>query len=53
MDIITVSYYAVVCGLLGWAGPKLGRPVIRLLIGAIVGIGAATILPTVRLIVGV
>lgn len=52
MDIITVSYYAVVCGVLGLAGPKLGRPVMRLVIGGLVGIGAATILPTVRLIVG-
>lgn len=52
MDIITVSYYAVVCGVLGMAGPKLGGTVVRLIIGAIVGVIAATLLPTVRLIAG-
>lgn len=52
MDIITVSYYAIVCGVLGMAGPKLGGRVTRLIIGAIVGIVAATLLPAVRLIAG-
>ncbi|AKO95320.1 MAG: hypothetical protein RID15_12840 [Marinovum algicola] len=52
MDIITVSYYALVCGALGLAGPRLGRPLIRLGIGGIVGILAATLLPTVRLGLG-
>lgn len=52
MDIITVSYYAIVCGVLGMAGPKLGGTVVRLIIGAVVGVIAATLLPAVRLIVG-
>lgn len=52
MDVITVSYYALVCGVLGLAGPKLGAPVIRLIIGGFVGVLAATVLPAVRLIVG-
>ncbi|WP_417525862.1 hypothetical protein [Marinovum sp.] len=52
MDIITVSYYAFVCGVLGLAGPRLGRPLIRLVIGGIVGVLAATLLPMVRLGLG-
>lgn len=52
MDIITVSYYALVCGILGLAGPRLGAPVIRLIIGGIVGVLAATLLPALRLILG-
>ncbi len=52
MDIITVSYYAFVCGVLGLAGPSLGKPVLRLIIGGIVGVIAAALLPAVRLIIG-
>ncbi len=50
MDIIAVSYYAVVCGVLGLASPRLGMPVLRLIIGCVVGVLAATLLPAVRLI---
>lgn len=52
MDIITVSYYAFVCGVLGLAGPHIGRPLIRLVIGGIVGVLAASLLPMVRLGLG-
>ena len=52
MDIITVSYYAFVCGMLGLAGPRLGMPVWRLIIGGVVGVLAATLLPAVKLIAG-
>ena len=48
MDVITISFYAAVCGVLGWAGPMLGRPLVRLVIGAVVGVVAASILPTLR-----
>ncbi|WP_323766369.1 hypothetical protein [Marinovum sp.] len=52
MDLITVTYYALVCGVLGLAGPRLGRPPIRLIVGGIVGILAATLLPALRLGLG-
>lgn len=52
MDIITVSYYAFVCGVLGLAGPRLGKPPVRLIIGAIVGVLAASLLPSVRGMLG-
>lgn len=53
MDFVTVSYYALVCGLLGLAGPRLGAPVLRLVIGGIVGILAATMLPSLRALLGI
>lgn len=52
MDIITLSFYAVVCGVLGLAGPRLGAAPIRLLIGGLVGVLAATILPFVHVLIG-
>ena len=48
MDPVTLIFYACVCGALGWAGPKLGAPIVRLGIGAAVGITAALILPLLR-----
>ena len=48
MDPIAMIFYAVICGVLGLAGPSLGRPVVRISIGAAVGIVAATVLPMVR-----
>ena len=45
-------FYAVVCGLLSLAGPRLGAPLVRLGIGAAVGIVAATLLPLARVAAG-
>lgn len=53
MDPITLTFYAVVCGLLGLAGPHLGRPTIRLGIGAVIGLIAAGALPTIRATFGI
>ncbi len=52
MDIISVVFYACVCGALGVAGPKLGAVWIRLLIGAGVGVVAATVLPIITGAIG-
>jgi hypothetical protein len=48
MDITALVFYGLVCGALGWAGPRLGAPLVRFGIGVIVGIMAVTLLPTVR-----
>lgn len=48
MDPVTLAFYAVVCGLLGLAGPSLGQPATRLGVGALVGILAAGALPFLR-----
>lgn len=48
MDSITLLYYAAVCAVLSAYAPRLGRAPVRFVIGAIVGIAAAAILPVVR-----
>ena len=48
MDPVTLIFYALVCGLLGFFAPQLGRAPARFIIGAIVGIAAAAVLPIVR-----
>ena len=53
MDVVTIIYYAIVCGLLGWVAPKLGRPAARMGLGVAVGIAAAALLPTLRAALGV
>jgi hypothetical protein len=41
MDVTALIFYAIVCGLLSLAAPTVGKPVMRVAIGAIVGIAAA------------
>ena len=48
MDPVALIFYAAVCGLLSLAGPRLGKPMVRLGIGAVVGILAAALLPTIK-----
>jgi hypothetical protein len=48
MDPISISFYAVVCGLLGLVSPAMGSYLPRLGVGAIVGIVAAILLPYLR-----
>lgn len=48
MDPISAAYYASVCGLLGLVSPYLGRLVVRLIVGACVGVAAAGALPFVQ-----
>lgn len=45
MDPTTLLFYAIVCGLLSVFAPKVGRAPSRFLVGAAVGIVAATLLP--------
>jgi len=52
MDPIAMTFYAVICGVLSFAAPHLGSPLKRLGIGAVVGIVAAALLPTLRLVLG-
>ena len=52
MDLVALGFYALVCGVLSLAGPVLGTPILRFGIGAVVGIVAASVLPSVRVIVG-
>ncbi|WP_227258013.1 hypothetical protein [Kangsaoukella pontilimi] len=52
MDPISLTFYAVICGILSLFAPSLGGRVPRLAIGAVVGIIAATVLPVIRAAVG-
>jgi hypothetical protein len=52
MDVTALVFYALVCGGLGWAGPRLGAPLMRFGVGVIVGIVAVTLLPMIRTLLG-
>ncbi|MBY6003185.1 hypothetical protein KUV62_04650 [Salipiger bermudensis] len=48
MDLVSLVYYAIICGLLCWAGPRIGGPVLRVLAGVLVGVLAAAVLPALK-----
>lgn len=48
MDPVTMAFYAVVCGVLGVFAPSLGTYWKRLIVGGIVGLVAATVLPVLK-----
>jgi hypothetical protein len=48
MDILNLAYYALVCALLSVAAPYMGRRWVRLAVGAIVGLVAASLLPLLK-----
>ncbi|WP_412563676.1 hypothetical protein [Thalassobius sp. MITS945101] len=52
MDPIALVFYAVICGLLSLFAPSLGGMVPRLALGAVVGIVAAALLPTLKALIG-
>lgn len=47
MDPIVMSYYAIICGLLGVFAPRVGRWPARLTLGIAVGAISAGVIPTV------
>ena len=52
MDVTALVFYAIICGCLSLAGPRLGAPFLRLGIGAAVGVTAAALLPVIRGMLG-
>lgn len=48
METTSLAYYAAVCGVLGVISPWLGSFLVRLVLGAIVGLVAAGALPFVQ-----
>ena len=52
MEPISLAFYAAVCGLLSVFAPNLGGAVPRLAVGAVVGIIAAAVLPSLRGMMG-
>lgn len=52
MDGTTAGFYAAICGALAGCAPFLGTWWIRIVVGAIVGVGASYILPAIRGMIG-
>ncbi|MEP3436770.1 MAG: hypothetical protein ABJN75_08310 [Hoeflea sp.] len=52
IDGTAVAWYAVICGVLSALAPSFGGRAVRIAIGGIVGILAATLLPIVKGLAG-
>lgn len=52
MDPISIGFYAMICGTLSAAGPILGGVIRRIMIGILVGAGAAWLLPILKTAMG-
>ncbi|MEQ8365532.1 MAG: hypothetical protein RIB61_02395 [Roseicyclus sp.] len=52
MDVTALVFYACVCAGLSLASPRLGTPLVRLGVGAMVGVAAAALLPVIRASLG-
>jgi hypothetical protein len=48
MDPVSVTYYAIVCGGLALASPRLNPLAVRIIVGVAVGVAAAVLLPVLR-----
>jgi len=48
MDPIALAFYGVICGCLSAVAPNLGGVPLRLAIGAVVGLIAASVLPVLK-----
>ncbi|QIE40497.1 hypothetical protein [Meridianimarinicoccus aquatilis] len=47
-----ITFYALLCGLVGLFSPRFGRWYGRLMFGAVLGVFAATAMPHVRALAG-
>lgn len=52
MELLSLVFYAVVCGVLSLFAPWLGGVLPRLATGAVVGLAAAALLPVLRGMMG-
>ena len=52
VDITALGFYALVCGVLSVAAPRFGAAFVRFGLGAAIGVLAALILPSPRVILG-
>ena len=52
IDATAIAWYAAVCGVLSALAPNFGGKIVRIVIGGIVGIIAATVLPAIRSMTG-
>jgi|TARA_R110000850_G_scaffold108580_14_gene220976 hypothetical protein len=52
IDATAIAWYAIICGVLSALAPSFGGRLVRVLIGGVVGIIAATVLPVLRGLIG-
>ncbi|MFO1141212.1 MAG: hypothetical protein U1E59_02290 [Amaricoccus sp.] len=52
MDPVTMTYYALICGGLGYVSPHVSPSFMRVVLGAVVGLVAAAALPVLRRLAG-
>ena len=52
MDLISLGFYAMICGILSAAGPAMGGFIRRFGIGVMVGAVAAWVLPLLKTLIG-
>lgn len=52
IDATAIAWYAVICGVLSALAPSFGGRLVRVVIGGVVGIIAATVLPMIRGLTG-
>jgi len=52
IDSTAIVWYAAICGALAALAPSVGGRTTRIVVGAIVGIAAATILPLLKSMMG-
>jgi hypothetical protein len=48
LDPVTLAYYGLICGALSFVAPRWRKPGLRFLVGILVGLVAAGLLPTIR-----
>ncbi|MCA8884890.1 MAG: hypothetical protein KDA50_14250 [Rhodobacteraceae bacterium] len=53
MDLISTTYYAVICAVLSLVAPAIGGVLPRVLAGVVVGMAAAASLPWVKSLLGI
>lgn len=53
IDPTAIAWYAAICGALSAFAPSFGGRGLRIVIGAVVGVVAATLLPALRSMLGV
>ncbi|MBV6657911.1 MAG: hypothetical protein KI785_09100 [Devosiaceae bacterium] len=51
-DTTTIAYYAAICGALAALAPRMRAPGMRVIVGALVGVAAATLFPALRSALG-
>jgi len=48
IDTLTMGFYAVVCAALAAAVPVFGSTIVRVVVGAVVGLAAAALWPLIQ-----